>query len=56
MSMLNNYRRGGEATCFLRTDIHYACKYVCFCVYTYIQGVSGGIVNVIGGGSMDSSE
>jgi hypothetical protein len=25
-------------------------------VYTYIQGVSGGIVNTLGGGSMDYSE
>jgi len=33
---------------------------VCVCVYAYIyiyiQGVSGGIVNILGGGSMDYSE
>jgi hypothetical protein len=25
-------------------------------IYIYIQGVSGGIVNILGGGSMDYSE
>jgi len=25
-------------------------------IYVYIQGVSGGIVNILGGGSMDYSE
>jgi len=25
-------------------------------IYIYIQGVSGGIVNILGGGSMDCSE
>jgi len=29
---------------------------VCVCVCIYIQGVSGGIVNILGGGSMDCSE
>ena len=32
--------------------------YVCVCVYIHmhIQGVVGGIVNILGGGSMDNSE
>ena len=38
----------------------YVCMYVCVCVciyiYIYIQGVSGGIVNILGGGSIDYSE
>jgi len=25
-------------------------------IYIYIQGISGGIVNILGGGSMDCSE
>ena len=30
--------------------------YIYIYIYIYIQGVSGGIVNVLGGGSMDYSE
>jgi len=32
--------------------------YVCMCIYIYIyiQGVSGGIVNILRGGSMNYSE
>jgi hypothetical protein len=33
-----------------------ARTYVCVYIYTYIQGVSGGIVNILGGGSMDYFE
>ena len=25
-------------------------------IYIYIQGISGGIVNILGGGSMDNTE
>jgi hypothetical protein len=32
------------------------CVCVCVYIYIYIQGVSGGIVNILGGGSMDCSE
>ena len=32
------------------------CVCVCVCVYVYIQGVPGGKVNILGGGSMDYSE
>jgi len=32
------------------------CACVCMRIYIYIQGVSGGIVNILGGGSMDYSE
>ena len=37
---------------------HDFAKCVCMCIYVcvYIQGVSGGIVNILGGGSMDYSE
>jgi len=31
-------------------------KYIYIYIYTYIQGVSGGIVNILGGGTMDYSE
>ena len=34
----------------------YVCMCVCVCVYIYIQGVSGGIVNILGGDSMDYTE
>jgi len=30
--------------------------YLCVYIYMYIQGVSGRIVNILGGGSMDYSE
>jgi len=43
----------------------YVCMYICVCVcvcvyththtHTHTQGVSGGIVNILGGGSMDYS-
>jgi hypothetical protein len=32
------------------------CICVCIYIYIYIQGVSGGIVNILGGDSMDYSE
>jgi hypothetical protein len=32
------------------------CVCVCVCVCVYTQGVSGGIVNILGGGSMDYAE
>jgi len=31
-------------------------RYIVIYIYIYIQGVSGGIVNILGGGSMDYSE
>jgi len=34
----------------------YVCVCVCVHIYIYIQGVSGGIVNILGGGSMNYSE
>ena len=30
--------------------------YLHVCLYAYMQGVSGGIVNILGGGSVDYSE
>jgi len=38
----------------------YICMYLYICMYIYIyiymQGVSGGMVNILGGGNMDHSE
>ena len=34
----------------------YIYIYICMYVYMYIQGVSGGILNILGGGSMDYSK
>jgi len=30
--------------------------YIYIYIYIYIQGISGGIVNILGGGSMDNTE
>jgi len=32
------------------------CVCVCVCVCVYVQGVSGGTVNILGGVSVDNSE
>jgi hypothetical protein len=40
---------------FLPTKAH-THAYIYIYIYIYIQGVLGGIVNILGGGSMDYSE
>jgi hypothetical protein len=42
----------GDVISYLTVILHSILQYT----FAYIQGVSGGIVNILGGGSMDCSE
>jgi len=37
-------------------DMYIVCVYIYIYIYTHTQVVSGGIVNILGGGSVDYSE
>jgi len=59
MGIFHNYVRHSSdlvCVCVCVCVCVYVCMYVCVCIYIYVQGVSGGIVNILGGGSMDYSE